>query len=269
MRAKCTILSLAVSAALAAASTTAHAAEPWVDRPNTLPRLTFAGNAGLGVVHLGAGPLDETGAGVNLEGAFGVTDRLELGLRTGVRIGDGGRFTSADAYGRTLQTETYGTRADTFANPELRVRGNLVRTSIFELALEGRVFMPFETASRFGAMFGVPLALHLGSFVRIDTGAYVPVVFTDPAGTVFSVPAYVWFQPTDRLFLGPMFGARFVNAGTTTSREDFLLGFGLGYAATSFLDLKTMLLFPRINGTEGGRNVGVGFGVEIRIGSGA
>lgn len=267
LRAFCTFIATAGIAL--AAPRDARAAEPFVERPNTLPRLTFAANAGLGVAHYGAGPLDQTGAGLNLEGALGITDRLEVGLRTGLRLGDGGRATGADAFGRTLNTETYGTRGDVLANPELRVRGNLVRIGLFELALEGRMFLPVETGSRFGGLFGVPLAVHVGNLARIDTGVFVPVIFTDPAGTVVSVPVYVWFQPTERLFLGPMAAARFVNAGTTTSREDLLLGFGLGYSAARFLDLKTMLLFPRINGTEGARNIGIGFGVELRIGDGA
>src|SRR5690348_8459560 len=91
----------------------ASAAERWVDRPLTLHRLVFAGDVGLGVGHRAfrqPGAPSYTGPGMNLEGAIGITERVELGLRTGIRFGDDGRVVQADSYARTLWTETWGTR---------------------------------------------------------------------------------------------------------------------------------------------------------------
>src|SRR5688572_32811083 len=84
-----------------AAAHDADAAPRYVDRAITLPRLVFAGDAGIGIAHRRF--FDATGVGFNLEGAIGVTDSVELGLRTGIRVGSfQQRLVGADSYGRTL-----------------------------------------------------------------------------------------------------------------------------------------------------------------------
>lgn len=249
---------------------TASAAPRWIDRPITLPRLVFAGNVGLGVGH--ADPPGNgngfTGPGLNLEGALGITDNVELGLRTGVRFNDDARLLQADQYGRTLWTETYGTRFDTAANPEFRVRWNFYSGSVAEVGLDARMYLPFEDGSRVGFMAGLPLAFHIADFMRIDTGVYLPVVFTDPRFVAFSVPGYFWFQTSSRFWLGPMTSLRFIDDGPAAgdSRTDLLLGFGMGYQVARAVDLKWQLYFPRINQDAGARTFGGGFGVEFRIG---
>lgn len=90
----------------------ASAAPRWVDRSLTLPRLVFAGDAGFGVAHQRFVRSDTTGAGLNLEAALGITDAFEIGFRTGVRFGPDGKAVTADSFGRTLFTETYGTDQD-------------------------------------------------------------------------------------------------------------------------------------------------------------
>jgi len=246
----------------------AHAAPRYVDRSLTLPRLVFAGDAGIGVAHLRLGGRDFTGAGLNLEGALGITDSVELGLRTGIRLGDDARALGADAFGRTLFTETYGTGGDTVANPELRVRWAAYSGRVVEVGLDGRLYLPIENNTRTGLMFGVPLAFHIGNFMRIDTGLYLPVVFSDPTSTVISVPGYFWFQVSHAVWLGPMVGLRHVDpGGPARSRDDLMLGFGLGYQVASAVDLKWMLFAPRVNADrDEARVFGAGFGVQFRIG---
>ena len=258
----CALLFVLVSAR------SAEAAPRYVDRSITLPRLVFAGDAGLGLAHLRTGGRDFTGAGINLEGALGITDSVELGLRTGIRLGDDARFLGADAFGRTNFTETYGVGADTVANPEFRVRWAAYSGRVVEVGLDGRIYLPIETGTRTGLMFGVPLAFHVGSILRIDTGIYLPVVFTDPTSTVISLPAYFWFQVSNRVWLGPMVGLRHVDpGGPVNSRDDLLLGFGLGWQVASAVDLKWMLFAPRVNANDGEPRVfGAGFGVQFRIG---
>lgn len=262
------VLALGVGSALVS-PTAAEAAPPWVDRPITLGRHVFAGDVGLGVGHVGTPNRDFTGPGLNLEGAFGVTERVELGLRTGVRMGDDARLTQADRYGRTLWTETYGTRVDTVANPEFRVRWAAYSGSVVEVGLDGRVVMPFESQSRLGVLFGVPLAFHLGNSARIDLGGYVGTFFYDPTGWVISVPAYFWFQPSDRFWLGPMLAFRHFEQSDNRAfrfvENDLLLGGGFGYQVASAVDLKWMFFWPRINQDRGGSEFGAGFGVQFRI----
>jgi hypothetical protein len=245
------VLSLGVASCLLVAPR-ADAAPPWADRPITLPNHVFAADVGLGVGHVGTPGRSLTGPGVNLEGAFGVTERVELGLRMGFRMGDDARLTQADAYGRTLWTETYGTATDSFANPEFRVRW----------------MAPVEQNSELGILFGVPLAFHIGGSARIDTGGYLGTFFYDPTAWVFTVPGYFWFQATDRFWLGPMLALRHFEVGNRAIRvaeNDLLLGGGFGYQVASAVDLKWMFFWPRVNQDRGGEQFGAGFGVQLRV----
>lgn len=263
-----TVIALALALALPLVAASADAAPRYVDRSITLPRLVFQGDPGLGVAHLSLGRNDFTGAGVNLEGAIGITDSVELGLRTGIRFGNDARALGADAFGRTLFTETYGVATDAVANPEFRVRWAAYSGRVAEVGLDGRVYLPFETGSSFGVMFGVPMAFHIADILRIDLGVYIPVVTSDPTLVIVSVPAYFWFQVSNKVWLGPMLGARHVApGGPAPTHDDFLLGFGLGYQPSPSIDLKWMVFAPRVNGSGGDPRVyGGGMGVAFRIG---
>jgi hypothetical protein len=245
----------------------AAAAPPWVDRHLTLPGGDWAFDLGLGVSHIQPAPppyQDLSGVGMNAEMAVGLTSRVELGVRTGLRFGDAAaRSTQGDSYGRLFDRQTFATGADVLANPEVRVRGALVRESIVELGLEGRVVLPFEPGTAAGVLFGLPLAFHLGDRVRLDVGLYVPIVFFRPTPvTDLAIPVDVWIQATRRLWLGPMTGVRVVHIGDAGEGR-ISLGFGLGYQITHAVDFKAMLLFPGVNIES--RNFGAGAGVQIRI----
>ena len=139
---------------------------------------------------------------MNLELRAGVTHDFELGFRMGFRLDDGGQVTQADCYGRPFDTETYGTEHDRVANPELHFRWSVARSYAAELGLELRVYLPIEAGSRFGFMFGLPIALRAG-IVRFDTGLYVPIIFYDPTQTIVSIPLHIWIQADARLLAGP------------------------------------------------------------------
>ncbi len=234
----------------------ARAAGPWVDRSITLPRHDWAFDFGLGIAHV-PGTL---GPGFNLEGAFGVTHAVQLGLRTGFRFNPAARAGDADIYGRPFDTETYGTGIDVVANPEFYVRGAVIQGDVVELGLEGRVMSPFSQG--LGLMFGMPLVFHLGRVARLDTGVYVPVLFYDPTVSLVSFPLHLWLQLSNRFWLGPMSGVR----ATTTrgSRTEVPLGFGLGYEITRAIDFKAMFLFQDVaNGPA--EFWGFGGGLQVRI----
>ncbi len=241
----------------------ADAAPEFVERRLTLPTHDWAFDLGLGIGHYDFGT-NATGAGggLNFEGAVSVVHHLELGFRDGVRFGTDGVAARGDQYGRLFDRETFGTGGDTVTNPELRVRAELVDLKVIELALEGRAYVPFERLTRFGVLFGVPLAFHLGSIVKLETGAYVPVLFYSPTESVVSVPFNAWFQVSTKVWLGPMTGFRIDNLGAQRARGDFSAGFGVGYQITSFLDFKTQFLVPAVGNPN---NFGVGAGIQIRI----
>jgi hypothetical protein len=247
-----------------AAESRAQAAPEWIFRRLTLPRGDVALDIGLG---LGHEPIDAnrstTGFGMNLEIAFGVTHELELGLRTGTRIGGDGEFTQADRYGRTFDTETYGTGGDAVANPELRMTWAVAQGSMVHLGLEGRIYLPIENGTRVGLMFAVPLRLRLGA-VRVDTGVYVPLLFYDPTRDIISFPFHIWLQASRTLWLGPLLGVKFVNDGNA-SHTEYPLGFGLGSALANAIDLRVWVLFPDIARNEAARSFGAGVALQIRF----
>ncbi len=236
---------------------TAEAA--WVDRSLTLSRADFALDTGLGIGHV---EKDFTGFGLNLELAAGLTSDVQLGIRTGIRFGTDGRVTRADQYGRTFDTETYGTGGDSVANPEISVLWAAARGAVAELGLEGRLYLPTEDGTNLGIMVAVPLRLHLGGAARLDTGIYVPIIFDDNKRTVVSFPFHLWFQISNRTWLGPLTGVRYHNPGGGTTVP---LGFGLGYALSHATDLRTWLLFPDVNHDGSARNFGAGVGLEARF----
>jgi hypothetical protein len=237
----------------------AGAAE-FVHRPLTLPRSDWALDLGLGLHHIRFENPNQnyTGFGLNLEAQVGITSALQLGVRTGIRIGDEGRASQADNFGRMFDFETYGTDGHTVANPEIALTWALVHSAV-ELGLQGRLYLPTEDGTKVGIMLAVPVNIHLGDSARLDTGLFVPIIFTDPNYTVVSLPFHLWFQASHQTYLGPMVGFRFPNHGPTVVP----LGFGLGYSASYDVDLKTWLMFDDIN--QDAKDFGAGGGLEIRF----
>jgi hypothetical protein len=265
MKARLTTMALALALTMFA-SADALAAPPWVDRRDTLFAGWWAFDFGLGIGH-DPGPPDRAAPGINMEMAVGLTDRVELGVRTGLRIGDDvDRAIEPDNYGRLFDRQYFDGGGSVVANPEVRVRGAVVRGDVAELALEGRFIVPVDPNTVAGAEFGMPLALHLGDRVRMDTGFWLPTTFNNPGPILgISVPLDVWIQITPRLWLGPMTGLYWpdVSHNPPANQPAVSMGFGLGYSITHYLDFKTMFLFPEIN--EDSRVFGLGAGVQIRI----
>jgi hypothetical protein len=245
----------------------ARADAPWVYRSIVLPRGEVAVDLGFGLGHQPDGPPDNgsiTGCGLNLALSAGITHELELGVRTGFRLDNAGQATQADSYGRPFDTETYGTDFDTVANPEVHLRWAVARGSAAELGLEWRAYLPIENNSSFGMMFALPISLRVAGSLRIDTGLYVPIIFSDPTQTVVSFPIHVWIQATRTLWLGPLFGVRVHSGGGPD--DQYPLGFGLGDSLTRLVDLRTWILFPDISRNEAARTFGAGLALQLRFG---
>ena len=247
------LVTIAAAAVVVGTGDKAEAAS-YVNRPITLSRSEWSLDLGLGVGHR-PGP-SITGLGFNLEMHAGLTSFLQLGIRTGFGIGRDGRATRADSYGRTFETETYWPGGDTVARPEIALRWALVHSAV-ELALEARAMLPTD-GGYFGIMLGVPVALHIGSGARLDTGLYVPMLFANETQTLISIPLHLWLQANSKLYLGPLLGFRFHSPGTEVP-----FGFGLGYSVSYDVDFKTWILFPNIKETA--KSFGAGAGLQIRF----
>src|SRR5262249_52813428 len=161
----------------------------------------------------------------------------------GFRFTDPNRGLIPDDFARLYDRQGhFGVGADRTANPEFRLRGALLKHETFELALEGRVWLPFEDGTRFGGMFGVPMAIHIKDAVRFDTGVFIPIIFRPDPGPTFyaiSIPFHVWFQVTQKVWLGPMTGLVFNHYGNPRGDQtDLQLGFGLGVQLARAIDFK-------------------------------
>lgn len=244
----------------------ADAAPSFVDRRQTLAPLHFAFDGALGIGHYDTGlPTDAasgTGPGLNLELGVGIVHHLELGFREGIRFGTEGKTARAAGYARLYDWKSFDTGGQALTNPEALVRGQLIDLEVVELSLEGRLVLPFATNTRVGTMFGVPLSFHLGRIVRLDTGGYVHIVFDSQTSNAIVLPLDLWFQVTDRFWLGPRAGFVLDNPGSDTHIP---LGMGLGYQFASWGDFKAGFLFPAVDRPQGGSNFGVGAGVQLRI----
>ena len=101
---------LVVAAVLAGNLLGARPAEAasFINRGLTLPGGQFELGLGLGLAHADYGPTtDYTGIGVNMELAYGLSHKLELRFRTGLRFGSEGRVTNADYFGHPVETESF------------------------------------------------------------------------------------------------------------------------------------------------------------------
>jgi hypothetical protein len=266
MRSKTTILFAGVAAwAIGAIGTPSESqASPFVDRPLTLPTSQWALGLGFGIGRDGRpSPLEDvTGFGFNLELHGGLSPSLELGLRTGVRLGSEGRLTQADRFGRAFETETYGVGSETLANPEISLRLAVARSSAAALALEGRVYIPIEEGTKVGFMVALPFHLHLGHSARFESGIYVPIILSEPTTSVISFPFHLWFQASRELALGVLTGVRIYRPGGGNTVP---LGFGLNYAVSEVTDLRTWLLFPNVKGSDATDDFGGGVAIEARF----
>jgi hypothetical protein len=239
----------------------ADAAPPWVDRHLTLPPGDWAFNFGIGIGHVPA-PRDDTAVGFNLEMAVAI-DRVELGVRTGLRAGDEAeRSIAPDGYGRLFDRQYFDGGTGVAADPEVRVRVAILRGPVADLAVEGRVIVPVSSNNA-GVEPGLPLAFHFGRRVRLDTGVWLPIVAGEALPVGISAPLDLWFQITHRLWLGPMTGVVIAPVGANPSTADWSLGFGLGYQFSHAFDFKTMFLFPALN--QDSRVFGTGAGIEVRV----
>jgi hypothetical protein len=242
----------------------ARAAPEWIYRGLTLPRGDVAFDVGAGYGHEPEAPPNNArsigGFGLNLELAGGVSPDLELGIRTGVRLDDGGQATRADRYGRPFDTETYGTGQDRMANPELHLRWTVARGAVALLGLETRAYLPFESGTRFGLMLALPVAFRFSS-IRIDTGVYVPIIFDNQTHTTVSIPLHLWIQASSTFWLGPLLGLRVEPGG----HDAYPFGFGIGSALSRQIDLRAWFLMPDLNQDEAARTFGAGVGLQIRF----
>ena len=279
-----------VVAAAIGAEADARAAGPFVDAPLTLPPLHFSADVGVGFgtfQNFGySNPNDlssplvvvggtRVGWGTNVEAAVGLPYVGELGVRIGYRFGTDGVAADADHFGRLFDPIVSEPGASSFANPEIRLRGTLFSLETIELGLESRFIVPTDSSttgdgqriSFFTITPGVPVRIHVKGFLRIDTGAWLPLSFNSSTSYSLDIPAQAFFQ-FGEAFFGPLTGIRYnAPGGGVDSSVDIPLGIGAGYTFLGGrLDLKVQVRTDRLNDANwASEHLGGGLGVGMRL----
>ena len=183
------VVSVAFVSLLAAtfvSTSDASAAAPWNYRGLTLPRHDIAVDFGMGYGHEPVGP-DGLGhePGAARRRRARLRARLPHGVPPGRRRPDhAGRLLRAPVRHRDVRdASSTASRTRSYASAG-RWRAATRRSWASSCAPTCRS----RPASRFGFMFGLPIALRAGP-IRFDTGLYVPIIFYDPTQTDRQHPA--------------------------------------------------------------------------------
>jgi hypothetical protein len=165
---------------------------PMVERPITLSKVTLAPDIGISVTGAGeATPLVMLTHTLRV----GITDWLEVEASPNpIRLGPEAAFTQP-AVGATVQ----------FLH------------SAFDIGLRARFFIPIDTATNVAGdavlVAGLPMAFHLGTVAKIETGAFGTFRFGDevyglvqripsPFEADAGIPLHVIFQPDKAAWIG-------------------------------------------------------------------
>ncbi|MEM1414750.1 MAG: hypothetical protein AAGH15_07610 [Myxococcota bacterium] len=182
----------------------------YVQRPLTIGARRIHVNGFLHVFR----PFDgaDPASGFNIGGSFGITDDLEVGV-SAERMGtDRGRWILGSLFRGAFPLQF--TQDFDYGDIPLFARFRLIDGDL-ELALEASVLIPTQTD--FGFAFGVPIRVHLGDALSLDTGAELAVWFVDVSPGVdetqvnLEVPARFALQFTEELYLGLNTGFRTID----------------------------------------------------------
>ncbi len=237
---------------------------PWTSRRMTLGQGELAGNVGFGFADDAA--QDVTGVGLYFQVAYGITDRLEVLVRDGVRFGTYGQYARAEQYGRLYSTDgAVSPGPGPVSNPDLVVLWRFLDLGFLELGAEGEVGFPVEPKTNVAATAGLAVTLHYAPWLRFDTGFYTTLAFSAPVQPTYVVPFEFWFQTGEfPLWFGPLAALQTTGTSGTWTLP---LGFGAGYAVTKDIDVRAEMLIPQASSPPGTSDLGFGLGVEVRYGT--
>jgi hypothetical protein len=209
------------------------------------------------------------GSGVSFAEALGIGHGLELGVRFGLRLDEGGRSLRADEVARIVDFETFGTGLSVAPNPEAQVRWSVVRWARGEVGLKERLVFPIKLDPNVTELLGVWTSTRFGQQLRLDVGADgVLGLQTFAAKRIvvpgLGIPVALWDNITRALFAGVLTTTRYVG-GTAygESYTQFTAGVGVGYRLGS-CDLSQVTYLIDVF-RDFARLIGVGAGLSCRL----
>ncbi len=231
-----TCLSVAFAAlAVVSAASSAQAQQtqlplPFARRPLTLTARTLRADVDFSVSQISLGIATATRVGLNLGAGFGITEDLEVGA-TVIPLTLSPSFSYNDP-------SIYGVYRF--------VRGNV--------DVGARLDVSFPVNGNFGLRAGVPVLFHLGDTMRLDTGAFLELSFSDPLGKGLSIPVSFAANLNPNLFLGARTGVLLPNFDSFAMPLGVFVGYTIanGAGASPLADITASFDFPLFLAT--GRN---------------
>lgn len=208
----------------------------FTQRPITLPAMTIKADLGFAVVHFGE--VIDSLVLMNLGGAFGILDDLEVGV-------------SGDRQG--LQRTSVNGLVPLVLAPDFDIgdiylygRYRFLNTGTFQMGVEIGFNIP--TFTDFGFLVAAPFRLRLGEMFSLDGGIEFLTSLGDPDSlsnpdTTFALRTTIQprFAPVDFLYFGVDFGL----ASTFTNSK--ALTIALGFEAGYVIDLDTVKIDAYLN----------------------
>ncbi|MBW2258544.1 MAG: hypothetical protein JRI25_28690 [Deltaproteobacteria bacterium] len=156
---------------------------PYSERPLTLTEGTIRGDAAFTIMRFsvsvpGVGTLSETAVGLALGGGYGIMDDLEVG---------------ASVIPLTLSPDV------TYGDPTIY---GIYRFLADTAEIGGSLALTVPIDGDFVATPGLPVLLHLGDTMRLDTGVFLPFQFADRFIASLNLPATFSYNVTPNLFVG-------------------------------------------------------------------
>lgn len=167
---------------------------------------------------------------------LGVIDNLELGAVWPLQISPDLNLSDLSVYGKySLQ------------------RGQA------EVAGYGELRIPIEGDLELAG--GVPVFLHIGDGVRLETGGFVRLIFGDDTTAIFYVPLSAPIQVSPEVFVGPEIGVEIFDFDDVALPVGVLAGYTLGGGISSIGDLLVRLTFADL--TSGADSIRLDIGAEL------
>jgi hypothetical protein len=168
--------------------------------------------------------------------AYGVMDNLELGVVWPLRISPDLDLLDVTAYGKySLQ------------------RGNV------EVAAYAEIRVPIQDDLEIAG--GVPVYVHLGPNLRLETGGFLRVNFGNDTRLTLQAPLSVPIQVSPQIFVGPEVGIEIFDFKNVAIPLGVIAGYTLGSGISSIGDLFARLTMADI--THGADVVRFDIGAEI------
>ncbi len=162
---------------------------PYAERPLTLPAGTVRADGGVSYLSTDTPAGREGRTALLGTVAAGFTDNFELGaVLLPLQIAPDADYTDPTVYGMYR-----------------------INQDVIEAAVWGSLMLPVE--GDFQLTGGLPVLLRLGNVVRINSGAWLSLLFSDPTYVAFEVPLQLAVQASPRFFFGPEVGLCFGSTG--------------------------------------------------------